>query len=203
MPGPGAPRAPPGSRVQLLDGVEAAHPQQVLLRDPDEAPDAAVAVRARALKGRRTLHAYGHLRPGALERGRVGAADPAEPDSAKQIDLPVEPLFPLGHGLSYTRFVHRNLRARPAELRAGEAIPAGAEVANEAAVAGQETKIALEPSARNTLGFELSTEDLTSLGPGLSPCLEPGASKSQVGRNTAKDSSPKTIVRLVAGRTRR
>jgi hypothetical protein len=99
--------------------------------------------------------------------------------------------------------VHRNLRARLAELRPGEAIPGEAEVANEAAVAGQETKIALEPSARSTLGFELSTEDLTSLGPELSPRLEPGASKFQVVRNTAGDRSLKTIVSLVAGRARR
>ena len=66
-------------------------------------------------------------------------ADPAEHYTAKYIDLPVEPLFPFGHGLSYTRFAYRDLRARPDELRPGEAITVEVEVANEGAVAGEET----------------------------------------------------------------
>jgi hypothetical protein len=48
-------------------------------------------------------------------------------------------------------------------------------------MAGQERKIALEPNARSTVGFELSTDDLTSLGPELSPCLEPRRLEIQVG----------------------
>ena len=66
-------------------------------------------------------------------------ADPAEHYTAKYIDLPVDPLFPFGHGLSYTRFAYRDLRARPDELRPGEAITVEVEVANEGAVAGEET----------------------------------------------------------------
>ena len=46
-------------------------------------------------------------------------ADPDEHYTSKYLDLPVEPLFPFGHGLSYTRFAYRDLRARSAELAAG------------------------------------------------------------------------------------
>ena len=66
-------------------------------------------------------------------------ADPAEHYTSKYIDLPVEPLFAFGHGLSYTRFAYRDLRAHPEELRPGETIAVEVEVANEGAVAGEET----------------------------------------------------------------
>jgi beta-glucosidase len=148
-------------------------------------------------------------------------ADPAEHYTAKYIDIPVEPLFPFGHGLSYTRFASRNLRAGPAELRPGEAITVEVEVANEGAVAGEETmflflrdpvasiarpllelkgvaKIVLEPGACGTVRFELSTEDLAFLGPDLSPCLEPGVFEIHVGPSAAEDALLKTTVRLVA-----
>jgi beta-glucosidase len=148
-------------------------------------------------------------------------ADPAEHYTAKYIDLPVDPLFPFGHGLSYTRFRYRDLRARPKELRPGEAITVEVEVTNEGALAGEETvflflrdpvasiarpllelkgvaKIALEPGARGTVRFELSTEDLTFFGPDLSPRLEPGAFEIHVGPSAARDALLKTTVRLVA-----
>jgi beta-glucosidase len=147
-------------------------------------------------------------------------ADPAEHYTAKYIDVPVEPLFPFGHGLSYTRFACRDLRAGPAELRPGEAITVEVEVANEGAVAGEETmflflrdpvasiarpllelkgvaKILLEPGARGTVRFELSTEDLAFLGPDLSPCLEPGVFEIHVGPSAAEDALLKTTVELV------
>ena len=47
---------------------------------------------------------------------------PANPDdhyTSKYLDLPVDPLFPFGHGLSYTRFAYRDLRAASADLAAG------------------------------------------------------------------------------------
>jgi beta-glucosidase len=148
-------------------------------------------------------------------------ANPAEHYTAKYIDLPVEPLFPFGHGLSYTRFGYRDLRARPKELRPGEAITVEVEVTNEGAVAGEETvflflrdpvasiarpllelrgvtRIALEPGARGTVRFELSTDDLTFLGPDLSPRFEPGAFEIHVGPSAARDALLKTTVRLVA-----
>ena len=66
-------------------------------------------------------------------------ADPTEHYTSKYLDLPVDPLFAFGHGLSYARFAYRDLRAAPAELRPGETITVEVEVANEGAVAGEET----------------------------------------------------------------
>ena len=148
-------------------------------------------------------------------------ADPAEHYTSKYIDLPVDPLFPFGHGLSYTRFAYRDLRARPDELRPGETITVEVEVANEGAVAGEETvflflrdpvasiarpllelkgvaKIALEPGARGTVRFKLSADDLTFLGPDLSPRLEPGGFEIHVGPSAAREFLLRTAVRLGA-----
>jgi beta-glucosidase len=50
----------------------------------------------------------------------------------------VEPLFPFGHGLSYTRFRYANLRLERERVRSGEPVVALLDVANEGARAGQE-----------------------------------------------------------------
>ena len=42
-------------------------------------------------------------------------ADPEVHYSSKYLDLPVDPLFPFGHGLSYSRFVPRDLRVSATE----------------------------------------------------------------------------------------
>lgn len=150
-------------------------------------------------------------------------ASPTEHYSARYIDLPVEPQFAFGHGLSYTRFAYRNLRAHPTEPRVGDriAVEVEVEVANEGAVAGEETvflfvrdpvasiarpllelrgiaKIALEEGARGTVRFELSSGDLQFLGPDLSVRLEPGTFEIHVGPSAAPASLLKTTVRLVA-----
>lgn len=49
----------------------------------------------------------------------------------------VEPLFPFGHGLSYTRFEYRNLQM-PKEISAGQSVPVSVEVRNTGARAGAE-----------------------------------------------------------------
>ena len=59
--------------------------------------------------------------------------------TSKYLDIPNEPLFPFGHGLSYTRFKLSNLRAGPAELRRGDSVTVDVDVANEGKVAGEET----------------------------------------------------------------
>jgi beta-glucosidase len=50
----------------------------------------------------------------------------------------VEPLFPFGHGLSYTTFAYENLRA-PDEVLAGQPIHVSIEITNTGALAGRET----------------------------------------------------------------
>jgi beta-glucosidase len=154
-------------------------------------------------------------------RGSTGR--PADPDvhySSKYLDLPVEPLFPFGHGLSYTRFELGDLRASAAELRPGESVTVECAVRNRGHVAGEETvllfvrdqlasvarpvlelkgmvKIALEPHAEGTVRFTLAADDLVFLGPDLTPRLEPGTIELVVGRTAERGAALTITLRLV------
>jgi len=147
--------------------------------------------------------------------------DPAVHYSSKYLDLPVEPLFPFGHGLSYTRFELGGLRTSAGELRPGGSIAIECDVVNQGPVAGEETlllfvrdpiasvarpllelkgmtKITLEPRQQGTVRFTLPADDLTFLGPDLMPRLEPGIVELYVGRTANKDTALKTSIRLLA-----
>jgi beta-glucosidase len=157
------------------------------------------------------------------QRSTGRPADPAEHYTSKYIDLPVDPLFAFGHGLSYTRFAYGALRADPEELRPAGTLAIEVEITNEGDLAGEETvflfvrdqvasiarpllelkgvaRIALEPGARGTVRFTLSADDLTFLGPDLVPRLEPGEVEIHVGPNAAAGSLLKTTVRVDAPR---
>ena len=146
--------------------------------------------------------------------------DPAVHYSSKYLDLPDEPLFPFGHGLSYTRFTLSGLRTSASELRPGEAIAIECEVVNEGPAAGEETvllfvrdpvasvarpllelkgvaKIDLEPRRGGTVRFTLAAEDLAFLGLDLAPRLEPGVVELLVGRSAAHAQLLRTSVRLL------
>jgi beta-glucosidase len=95
----------------------------------------------------------------------------------------VEPLFPFGHGLSYTTFEYASLRA-PDEVLAGQPIHVSVEVTNSGALAGRETvqlyvgdevtqdvvrpvkelkgfhKVELAPGESQVVRFTLNTHDL-------------------------------------------
>ena len=147
-------------------------------------------------------------------------ADPAVHYSSKYLDLPVEPLFPFGHGLSYTRFALGELRVSAEELRPGEQITIEVEVANEGPMAGEETlllfvrdpvasvarpllelkgmaKITLVPQRSGTVRLTLAADDLAFLGLDLAPRLEPGEIELLVGRSAERASLRKASVRLV------
>jgi beta-glucosidase len=151
---------------------------------------------------------------------------PAAPEvhySSKYLDLPVAPLFPFGHGLSYTRFALGELRLSADELRPSEPVTIEVEVTNEGPVAGEETlllfvhdpvasvarpllelkgiaKIALAPQRAGTVRFTLAADDLAFLGPDLAPRLEPGAIELFVGRAADRETLLKTSLRLTAAR---
>lgn len=147
-------------------------------------------------------------------------ADPAVHDTSKYLDLPGEPLFPFGHGLSYTRFTLSNLRAHPAELRLGEGFSVEVDVTNEGPVMGEETvllfmhdlvasiarpvlelkgvqKIALAPGASGTVTFTVPPEAFEFLDADLAPCVEPGVFEILVGPSAAVALLLKTSVRLL------
>ena len=97
----------------------------------------------------------------------------------------IEPLFPFGHGLSYTAFAYRDLTIQP--VSEGE-IGVSVTVENTGACAGQEVvqlylrdvesslvrpekelkafaKVALEPGAAETVSFSLGQEALSYYDP--------------------------------------
>jgi beta-glucosidase len=155
---------------------------------------------------------------GERPTGRPAAADIHF--SSKYLDVPVEPLFGFGHGLSYSKFGLSGLRVDRSELHAGEWLHVEVEVANPGAVAGEETillfihdlvasvarpllelkgfrKIALAPGERGTVRFRLAAEDLRFVGPDLAPRLEPGAFDLYVGRSAARDTLLSTRIELL------
>jgi beta-glucosidase len=147
--------------------------------------------------------------------------DPSFRYSSKYLDMPNEPLFAFGHGLSYTRFAYADLEAAPADVHAGERIAVTVEVANIGAVAGTETvlcfirdpvasvsrpvlelkgmaKVALAPGERRTVRLSLAVDALAFPGPDLAPRLEAGTIEIFVGPAARADALLKTSVRVVA-----
>jgi beta-glucosidase len=152
---------------------------------------------------------------------------PAYPDvyySNRHIDLPIEPQFPFGHGLSYTRFAVTSLAVTPSEFAPDQSVVVEVGVANEGDVAGEETvfvflrdpvarvarpvlelkgfaKIRLAPGKRGVVRFELVPEDFSFLDANLQPRLEPGAFEILVGPSADRTRLTSTTIRCHAPTT--
>ncbi|NLG84819.1 MAG: beta-glucosidase [Firmicutes bacterium] len=107
-----------------------------------------------------------------------------------------DPLFPFGHGLSYTKFAYSELKV-PERVRLGMPVTVSVKVKNAGPVAGDEvvllflrdevasvtqpakslrafTRIHLAPGEERAVNFTLSPEDLSILDEDLKPVQEPG-----------------------------
>jgi beta-glucosidase len=156
---------------------------------------------------------------GQRASGRPASA--AEHYSSKYIDVPVEPRFAFGHGLSYGRFELSGLRVDRSKLGAGEYARVEVDIVNTGALYGEETillfirdpvasvarpllelkgfdKVALASGERKTVGFSLAAEELRFLGSDLAPRLEAGAIEIRVGKSAARDALLTTRIELVA-----
>jgi beta-glucosidase len=120
----------------------------------------------------------------------------------------IEPLFPFGHGLSYTRFAYTNLRAVRPGVAAGEPVEVELEVANTGARAGQEVvqlyvrdvasrltrpeqelrafaKIELAPGEKRTVRFALDARALSYWDPAKGGWIaEPGEFELRAGASS-------------------
>jgi beta-glucosidase len=132
--------------------------------------------------------------------GQRPSGRPADPDnrySSRYLDVPNEPLFAFGHGLSYGRFSYSNLRVVPHSVAEGDSLAVQVNVRNEGARAAEETvflfahdrlasvtrpllelhglaKITLAPGETGTVTLTLEASELRFLGRDLQPVFEPG-----------------------------
>ena len=148
-------------------------------------------------------------------------ADPADPFTSKYLDLSVEPLFPFGHGLSFSRVELKNLRLNRTEFRAQDWIKVEVDAINRGRVATEETiflfvhdlvstvarpllelkawaKVALDPSQSKAVAFTLSADSFRVLDDNFESVLEPGDFHIFVGLNADRKSLLKVGLRALA-----
>jgi beta-glucosidase len=121
-------------------------------------------------------------------------------------DMPLTPLYPFGHGLSYTKFEYSNLRIDPAQMDPAGTARVSVDVKNTGGRAGIETaqlyihqtytpvstpvkqlrgfeRVSLAAGESKTVTFTLTSEDLSLLDEHLRPVVVPGDFEIMVGRS--------------------
>jgi beta-glucosidase len=129
--------------------------------------------------------------------------------TSKYVDVPWTPLYPFGHGLSYTTFRYSVPRLSAAKLGPGERLSVSVSVQNTGRRAGEEvvqlylrdevasrtppakvlrgfTRIALAAGASRDVTFTLDQEDLAVLDATFQRVLEPGKFTVSVGGSSSE-----------------
>ena len=145
-----------------------------------------------------------------LYYNHVNTGRPPDPNnhySSKYLDVPWTPLFPFGHGLSYTTFRLSNLRLSAGAINAAGSLDVSVDVENTGARAGDEVvqlytrdvaasrtrpvkelkgfqRVTLQPGERRTLHFTVAREQLGFYDAALRYVVEPGAFKVMAGRSS-------------------
>jgi len=119
------------------------------------------------------------------------------------------PLFPFGHGLSYTTFAYSDLRVTPAQIKPGGRAKVSITVTNMGPRAGDEVvqlyvrdqissatrpvkelkgfqRITLAPGQAQTIEFEITPDQLSFLNAQLERVVEPGRFDLMVGGSSEK-----------------
>jgi beta-glucosidase len=127
------------------------------------------------------------------------------------------PLFPFGHGLSYTTFVYKNMRVLPAVVPFSQPFAVEVEVSNTGKRAGDEIvqlyirdkigslprniqdlrdfqRITLQPGETRTVRFVVPPEKLSFLDLHMHRVVEPGAFEIMVGKSSADYLSTELVV---------
>jgi beta-glucosidase len=149
-----------------------------------------------------------------LPTGRPAQIDPKF--ASKYLDIPNEPLFPFGFGLSYTSFVYGDVELSKSSLKGDEQLTAGVVVSNSGTLAGEEVvqlylsdpvasisrpvkelkgfqKIMLQPGESKKVEFVIDTEDLKFFNSNLEYDWEPGGFTVHIGTNSAEVKSATVV----------
>ncbi len=141
-----------------------------------------------------------------LNTGRPPGVDPKY--HTGYLDLPSSPLFPFGYGLSYSKFVFRNLDAGT-RLPPQRELQVSIEITNTGTRIGEEVvqlyvrepvspiarpvselkqfkRIVLEPGETRKVEFTITRAHLASLRPNMRYALNPGTYSVAVGPNSAE-----------------
>ncbi len=128
--------------------------------------------------------------------------------TSKYLDIPNEPLYPFGYGLSYTNFVYGDLQLSKKNLKGNDTLKATITVKNAGNYAGEETvqlyisdpvasitrsvkdlkgfqKIFLQPGEQKEVSFTITTEQLKFYNSALKYDWEPGEFIIEAGTNSA------------------
>lgn len=158
---------------------------------------------------------YNHKRTG---RPLLNSEGKFEKFRSNYIDERNEPLFPFGYGLSYTNFTYSNLKISSDQMKEGSKLKVSVDVANTGNYDGKEIvqlyirdvvgsvtrplkelkgfqKIGLKKGEKQTISFDIRTEDLKFYNSELQYVAEPGLFEVFVGGNS--DTSNKVNFNLV------
>jgi beta-glucosidase len=120
----------------------------------------------------------------------------------------IHPLFPFGHGLSYTTFTYSNLRVKPERILPGGSAQVSVELTNTGERPGAEVvqlylrdqvstvtrpvlelkgfrRLQLEPGETQTVTFRLTPAELSFLNRQMEMVVEPGTFEVHVGGSSA------------------
>ncbi|MFI5395402.1 MAG: glycoside hydrolase family 3 N-terminal domain-containing protein [Candidatus Binatia bacterium] len=118
-----------------------------------------------------------------------------------------KPLFPFGHGLSFTRFEYRSIEVSPQQVEVGGSVRIRVAVANTGGCAGDEVvqlyihhaaasvtrpvqelkgfkRLALEPGQQKSVSFELAVSQLGFYGRDMRCIVEPGTIEVMIGSSS-------------------
>ena len=133
--------------------------------------------------------------------GRPIDADPNNAYTSRYVDMPNEPQFPFGHGLSYTRFAYGAMRLSSTTMAPGETVSVEVDIVNEGTADGEETaflfirdpvasvarpvlelkgfaRVLLPAGASGTVRFELCGEEVAFMDEEGNAVLESGRRKA-------------------------